>query len=318
MKVFIAQELPGNVEEILRSKGFEVDVYRKNKIIPKKELIERTRSADALICLLTNRIDKEVIDSFRKCRIIANVAVGFNNIDVGYAKSKGIAVTNTPGILDDATADLTLALILACARRLREGDIYTREGKFKAWMPQLLLGIEMAGKTVGIIGAGRIGLEVANRLISFKTKIIYYNRSRKTGFEKKTGAKRVSLNSLLKSSDFVSVHLPLNKETYQILNKENLKLMKKTAVIVNTSRGEVIEEKALIDLLRRKKIFAAGLDVYENEPRLNPELFGLDNAILLPHIGSATVETRSKMALLAAKNVINLLSGRKPVTPVKI
>lgn len=318
MKVFITQELPGNVEEILKSKGFEVDVYRKNKIIPKKELIERTKSADALICLLTNSIDKEVIDSFRKCRIIANVAVGFNNIDVGYAKSKGIAVTNTPGILDDATADLTLALILACARRLREGDNYTREGKFKAWMPQLLLGIEMAGKTVGIIGAGRIGLEVANRLIPFKTKIIYYNRSRKTGFEKKTGAKRVSLNSLLKKSDFVSVHLPLNKETFQILNKKNLNLMKKTAVIVNTSRGEVIEEKALIDLLRRKKIFAAGLDVYENEPQLNPELFGLDNAILLPHIGSATVETRSKMALLAAKNVINLLSGKRPVTPVQI
>lgn len=318
MKVFITQELPGNVEEILRRKGFEVDVYRKNKIIPGKELIERAKSADALICLLTNRIDRGVIDCLKKCRIIANVAVGFNNIDVVYAKSKGIAVTNTPGILDDATADLTLALILACARRLREGDIYTREGKFKAWMPQLLLGIEMAGKTVGIIGAGRIGLEVANRLIPFKTKIIYYNRSRKTGFEKKTGAKRVSLNSLLKKSDFISVHLPLNKETFQILNKKNLNLMKKTAVIVNTSRGEVIEEKALIDLLKRKKIFAAGFDVYENEPRLNPELFGLDNAILLPHIGSATVETRSKMALLAAKNVINLLSGKRPVTPVQI
>ncbi|NMB81043.1 MAG: D-glycerate dehydrogenase [Ignavibacteria bacterium] len=316
MKVFITQELPGNVEELLISKGFEVDVYRKNNIISKRELIKRAKDADGLICLLTNTIDREVIDNLNKCKVIANVAVGYNNIDVAYAKSKNILVTNTPGILDDATADLTLALILACARRLREGDEFVRKNKFKAWMPQLMLGIELAGKTVGIIGAGRIGFEVAKRLLPFKTKIIYYDRNRREKFESATGAKKVSLNNLLKNSDIVSVHVPLNNDSFHILNRENMKLLKLTSILVNTSRGEVIEEKYLIEMLKKKKIFAAGLDVYEGEPKINPELFKLDNAFLLPHIGSATIETRSKMAKLAAKNVIAVLSNKKPISPV--
>jgi glyoxylate reductase len=316
MKVFITQELPGNVEELLSSKGFEVDVYRKNNIISKRELIKRAKDADGLICLLTNTIDRHVIDSLDKCKVIANVAVGYNNIDAVYAKSKNIVVTNTPGILDDATADLTLALILACARRLREGDIFVRKNKFKAWMPQLMLGIELSGKTVGIIGAGRIGIEVAKRLLPFKTKIIYSDRNRREKFESVTGAKKVSLNELLKKSDIVSLHLPLNKESFHILNRENMKLMKPTSILVNTSRGEVVEENYLIEILKKKKIFAAGLDVYEGEPKINQELFKLDNAFLLPHIGSATIETRSKMAQLAAKNVAAVLSNKKPVTPV--
>lgn len=316
MKVFITQELPGNVEEYLVSKGFEVDVYRKNNIISNRELIKRANDADGLIPLLTNSIDREVIDNLKRCKVIANVAVGFNNIDVAYAKSKNIIVTNTPGILDDATADLTLALILACARRLREGDMFVRKNKFTAWMPQLMLGVELSGKTVGIIGAGRIGIEVAKRLLPFKTKIFYYSRNRKPEFEKVTGAKKVSLNALLKNSDIVSIHIPLNKNTFHILNRENMKLLKPTSILVNTSRGEVIEEKYLIEILKKKKIFAAGLDVYEGEPKINPELFKLDNAFLLPHIGSATTETRSKMAQLAAKNVVAVLSNKKPLTPV--
>lgn len=316
MKIFITQELPGNVEEFLLSRGFEVEVYRRNNIISKNELIKRAKDADGLIPLLTNSIDREVIDKLNKCRVIANVAVGYNNIDVAYAKSKKIVVTNTPGILDDATADLTLSLILACARRLREGDLFVRKNKFKAWMPQLMLGIELVGKTVGIIGAGRIGSEVAKRLLPFKTKIIYYSRNRKPEFEKETGAKRVSLNKLIKKSDIVSVHIPLNKETFHILNCENMKLLKPNSILVNTSRGEVIEEKYLIEILKKRKIFAAGLDVYEGEPKINAELFELDNAVLLPHIGSATIETRSKMAHLAAKNVVAVLSNKKPVTPV--
>lgn len=316
MKIFITQELPGKVEELLLKRGFEVDVFRKNKIISKSELIRRAKDADGLICLLTNKVDKEVIDNLKHCRIIANVAVGYNNIDVSYAKSKNIYVSNTPGILNDATADLTVALILSCARRIREGDIFTRSNKFKAWMPQLLLGIELAGKTAGIIGAGRIGIEVAKRLIPFKTKIIYYDRSIKKDFEIKTGAQKVSLNYLLKNSDIITIHLPLNDKTYHIINKVNLELLKPSAILVNTSRGEVIEEKSLIDILKKRKIFAAGLDVYEGEPKINRELFKLDNVILLPHIGSATVETRSKMALLAAKNVISLILKNKPITPV--
>lgn len=316
MKVFITQELPGNVEEYLVSKGFEVDVYRKNKIISKRELIKRANDADGLIPLLTNSIDREVIDNLKRCKVIANVAVGYNNIDVAYAKSKNIVITNTPGILDDATADLTLALILACARRLREGDIFVRKNKFKAWMPQLMLGVELSGKTVGIIGAGRIGIEVAKRLLPFKTKIIYYDRNRREKFEIITGAKKVSLNELLKKSDIVSLHIPLNKESFHILNRENMKLLKPTSILVNTSRGEVIEENYLIEILKKKKIFAAGLDVYEGEPKINLELIKLDNVFLLPHIGSATIETRSKMAQLAAKNVAAVLSNKNPVTPV--
>ena len=316
MKVFITQELPGNVEEYLLSKGFEVDVYRKNNIISNRELIKRAKDADGLIPLLTNSIDREVIDNLKRCQVIANVAVGYNNIDVAYAKSKNIVVTNTPEILDDATADLTLALILACARRLREGDLFVRKNKFKAWMPQLMLGVELSGKTVGIIGAGRIGIEVAKRLLPFKTKIIYYSRNRKPVFEKATGAKKVSLNALLKNSDIVSIHIPLNNNTFHMLNRENMRLLKPTSILVNTSRGEVIEENYLIEILKKKKIFAAGLDVYEGEPEINPELFKLDNAFLLPHIGSATIETRSKMAQLAAKNVAAVLSNKNPVTPV--
>jgi len=316
MKVFITQELPGNVEELLLSKGFEIDVYKKNKIISNNELIKRAKDADGLICLLTNTIDRKTIDNLSKCKIIANVAVGYNNIDVDYAKSKNIVVTNTPGILNDATADLTLALILACARRLREGDIFVRRNKFKAWMPQLMLGIELAGKTVGIIGAGRIGIEVAKRLLAFKTKIIYFDRTRKEIFENETGSKKVSLNTLLKNSDIISIHVPLNKDSFHLLNKTNMRLLKPTSILVNTSRGEVIEERYLIEILKRRKIFAAGLDVFEGEPNINPELFKLNNVFLLPHIGSATIETRSKMAQLAAKNVIAVLSNKKPISPV--
>jgi glyoxylate reductase len=316
MKVFITQELPGNVEELLISKGFEVDVYRKNNIISKKELTKRAEKSEALICLLTNSIDRRVIDSLNRCKIIANVAAGYNNIDLGYAKSKNIIVTNTPGILSEATADLTLALILACARRLREGDIFVRKNRFKAWMPRLMLGIELKGKTAGIIGAGRIGIEVAKRLLPFKTKIIYYDRNRRENFENQTRAKKVSLNNLLKNSDIISVHVPLNNDSFHLLDKNNMKLLKRSAILVNTSRGEVVEEKYLIEILKKKKIFAAGLDVYEGEPTINPELLKLGNVFLLPHIGSATIETRSKMALLAAKNVAAVLSNKKPLTPL--
>ena len=191
-----------------------------------------------------------------------------------------------------------------------------RSKKFKGWKPQLLLGLEMKDKTVGIIGAGRIGSATARRLKAFGTKFVYFNRNKKEIFESEFNAKRVSLNSLLKSSDIISIHLPLTKGTFHLINKENLGLLKKSAVLVNTSRGEIIDEKFLIRLLKKKKIFAAGLDVYENEPIIDPELLKLDNVFLLPHIGSATIETRSGMAELCAKNVINVLKHKKPLTEV--
>ena len=315
-KIYITRKLAGRVEKFLTEKGFDVKVFQEDRPITRNELMRESKDADALITLLTDKIDKEVIDNLKKCKIIANCAVGFNNIDIEYAHSKNIIVTNTPDILTEATADLTVALILACSRRLREGELMMRSKKFKGWKPQLLLGLEMKDKTVGIIGAGRIGSATARRLKPFGTKFVYFNRNKKEIFESEFNAKRVSLNSLLKSSDIISIHLPLTKGTFHLINKENLGLLKKSAVLVNTSRGEIIDEKFLIRLLKKKKIFAAGLDVYENEPIIDPELLKLDNVFLLPHIGSATIETRSGMAELCAKNVINVLKHKKPLTEV--
>jgi len=315
-KIFITQKLVGNIESYLKKHGFSVETFEKDRLITKNELIKRASDADALICLLSNKIDREVIDNLKKCKIIANYAVGYNNIDVEYAKSKNIVVTNTPDVLTDATADIAVALILACARRLHEGNKMMRQRKFKGWKPSLLLGYDIKDKTIGIIGAGRIGTEVAVRMKAFKTKIIYYSRSSNYELEKKTDAKKVSLNYLLKNADIISIHVPLTEKTYHMLNKENLSLLKKSAIVVNTSRGEVIDEKFLIELLKKNKIFSAGFDVYENEPNVNPELLKLNNVFLLPHIGSATYETRTKMALLAAQNVVEVLKGNEPLTPV--
>ncbi len=315
-KVFITRKLAGRVEKFLREKKFNVKIFQEDRPIARSELLSATKNVDAMITLLTDKIDREVIDNLQNCKIIANCAVGYNNIDVEYARTKNIIVTNTPDILTDATADLTVALILACARRLREGELMMRSRQFKSWKPQMLLGLELKGKTVGIIGAGRIGAATAKRLKAFGTKFVYYDRNRKDIFDDQLNAKKVSLNLLLKTADIISVHLPLSKETFHLINKENLKLIKKTAVLVNTSRGEIIEEKALIQLLKREKIFAAGLDVYENEPDVNPELLKLNNVFLLPHIGSATIEARSGIAELCAKNVINVLQKKNALTPV--
>lgn len=316
MKVVITRKLPGEPEKLLKKNGFKVFVYEKDQSIPRNEFLKLTKDADAVLSLLTERIDKEAINNFSKCKIVANCAVGYNNIDVPYAKEKDLVITNTPYVLTDATADLTVALILACARRLREGEQMMRENKFTGWKPDMLLGFDLKGKTVGIIGAGRIGRATARRLKGFGVKIIYFDRKKRDEFETEFLAKKVSLKDLMKKSDIISVHLPLSKETHHILGGEALSLMKKSAVIVNTSRGEIVEEKALIKLLKQNKIFAAGFDVYENEPIVNPVLRTLKNVFLLPHIGSATVETRSAMALLAANNIISVLKGKEPITPV--
>jgi len=316
MKVFVTREISEKAIHLLKKEKFRVSVYKKDKPIPKSELIKNGRDADAIIALLTEKFDKELIDKIPKCRIIANVAVGYNNIDIEYATKKKIVVTNTPDVLTESTSDLALALILACSRRLMEGERMVRTGKFKGWKPKLLLGIELKNKVVGIIGAGRIGTETAVRAKAFKTKIVYFSRSRNYELEKKTGGVKVPLKTLLKKSDIISIHLPLNEETYHLIDRKRLSLLKRSAVLVNTSRGEVIDEKELVKILKQKKIFSAGFDVYENEPTINPGLLKLDNVILLPHIGSATEEARSAMAILAAKNVSNVLKGKKALTPV--
>jgi glyoxylate reductase len=317
MKIFITREIAEAAIEFLKKKKYEVSVFSKDMPISRKELVRNIKDADAVICLLTEKFDKELIDQIKKCKVIANVAVGYNNIDVEYARKKNIIVTNTPDVLTQSTADLAIALTLACARRLIEGEELIRKKKFKGWKPKLLLGVELKDKVFGILGAGRIGTATALRAKAFGTKIVYFSKSKNHELENKTEAKRLTLNALLKVSDFISIHLPLNKGTFHLLNKEKLKLLKKSCIIINTARGEIVDEKALIYLLKMNKIFSAGFDVYENEPKINPELLKLKNVVLLPHIGSATVDARNNMALLAARNVDAVLSGRKPLTPVE-
>ena len=316
MKIFITREIPEAGILLLNKKGFEVSVYKKDKPISKNKLIKSVKNCDGLISLLTDKIDKAVIDSMKNCKVIANYAVGFNNIDVDYANSKGIIVTNTPDVLTDSTADLAIALVLACARRITEAEKLVRDKKFVGWKPKLLLGLELRNKYFGILGAGRIGTEAAKRAHAFGCRIIYYSNSANSFLENKLNAEKLSLSSILKKSDILSLHLPLNTKTYQLLNEKNLNLLKKSAILINTARGEIVDEKILISMLKHKKIFAAGLDVYEGEPNIKKEFYKLDNVILLPHIGSATIEARSNMSLLAAKNVVAVLSGKRALTPV--
>ncbi len=316
MKVFITRDIPEIAYHILEKEKISITVFKKDRPITKKELLKNIIDADGVIALLTDKFTPDVLDKMKQCKVIANFAVGFNNIDVEYAKSKGIIVTNTPDVLTDSTADLTITLLLACARRLNEGEVMMRSEKFKGWKPKLLLGIELKDKVFGILGAGRIGTAAAMRARAFGCEIIYYSQFINRYIEETTGAKKVELDSLITASDFISIHLPLNNETYHLLNKKRLSLLKRTAILINTARGEIVDEKELIKILKKKKIFAAGLDVFENEPKVNRELFKLNNTVLLPHIGSATVEARNMMAELAAKNVIAVLKGKQPLTPV--
>ena len=316
MKVLITRKIPSIAKELLIQNGIEVKESSLKRPLTKIELIKFAKDADGILSLLSDKFDKEVIDQLPKCKVIANYAVGFNNIDISYAKKRGIIITNTPDVLTDATAEIAVSLILACSRRIVESENYMRQLKFKGWEPELFLGIQLSGKKAGIIGAGRIGQATAKRLKAFGCEILYYGKSKKPNFEKETNAEKVDLNILMKSSDFISIHLPLNSETKNLLDKEKLDLLKPTAIIVNTARGEILDEKYLIELLKNKKIFSAGFDVYENEPKLNKALFKLKNVVLLPHIGSATFETRNKMAELAAKNILNILNGKDALTPV--
>ena len=316
MKVFITRDIPKIGFDILRNANLKFHWNKLDKTISRKALINNVKECDGLICLLTDKIDKQVIDSMQRCRIVSNFAVGYDNIDVEYAKSKGIIVTNTPDVLTESTADLTITLILACSRRIFEANSLLREGRYKGWKPKFLLGMELKGKKLGILGAGRIGTAVALRAKSFGMKILYFSHNKNLFLEERTNAKKVSLNFILKNSDVISVHLPLNSETYHLLNKNRLSLLKKNAIVINTARGEIIDEKSLIRLLKLKKIKAAGLDVFEGEPNINRDLLNLQNVVVMPHIGSATVEARNGMAEIAAKNVVRVLTGKSPLTPV--
>jgi len=316
MKVYITRELPEIAFDLLKNNKIPFDYYKKDKPVPREILLQRVKNCTALVSLLTEKIDRELIDQMAKCKIIANYAVGYNNIDIDYAKKKKIIVTNTPDVLTESTADLTMALVLACARRIFEGENLLRKNKYKGWKPNLLLGKELRNSTFGILGAGRIGTAVAVRAKSFGTNISYFDRNENIKLEKITGAKKVSLNKLLETSDIISIHLPMSDKTIHFLSSERLNKLKKNVILINTARGEIIDEAALIQQLKKNKLMSVGLDVFENEPNVHPELLMLPNVLVLPHLGSATIEARNGMAKLAVQNVIYVLKGKPPLSPV--
>ena len=283
------------------------------------ELLEAVEGAVGVLSNVTEKMDAEFMDAAGDgLRIIANMAVGYDNVDVEAAAERGIVVTNTPGVLDETTADTAFMLLLAAARRLGESERTLRAGKWEWWGPKLFVGVDVWGKTLGIVGMGRIGQAVARRGRGFGMEILYHNRSRNEGAENELDARYADLDELLETADFVSVHTPLTEETRHLIGPEELEKMKPTAVLVNTSRGPVVDEGALADALADGRIFAAGLDVYEEEPKVHPKLLGLENAVLAPHIGSGSRETRDGMAVLAAENIVAVLSGGEPKTPVDV
>jgi len=312
VKVFVTRQIPQKGLEMLKAR-FEVEIGASDRNLSRREICEGTKDADALVCLLSDAIDEEILSDAKKLKIIANYAVGYNNINVEYAKEHGIFVTNTPGVLTETTADLTWALMLSVARRIVEADKFTRSGKFKGWEPELMLGSDIFGKTLGVIGAGRIGQAVMKRAIGFGMRVIYYSKSRlPLDIESNLNASYVSLEKLLKEADFVSLHVPLTKNTYHMIGEDQLSLMKRTAYLINTARGPVVDEEALVKFLKEKRIAGAALDVFENEPLLTPGLTELDNVVITPHIGSASKETREKMSVIVAENVIAALEGKIP------
>ena len=310
-KVFVTRRIPQPGLDLL--KDFDMTMNPEDRVLTKQELIAGGKGRDAVLCLLTDPIDAEIMDALPTVRIFANYAVGFNNIDVEAATKRKVAITNTPGVLTDTTADFAWTLLMAAARRLVEADKYCRAGKYEGWGPMLFLGHDIHHKTLGIVGMGRIGQAVARRAHGFEMKILYTDELRlPPEKERELKATFVNLEQLLKESDFVSLHVPLMPSTKHLIGKKQLEMMKRTAVLVNTSRGPVVDEKALVEALKNKTIFAAGLDVYEDEPKLAPGLAELDNVTIPPHIASASIDTRSKMATMAASNIIAFFKGEKP------
>jgi glyoxylate reductase len=321
-KIFITRDIPDEGIKMLRKlKNVSLDIYHGEKAIPRKELIKRVRGANIILSILTEKIDAEIFNAAGpQLKMVANYAVGFDNIDIKEAKRRGIIVTNAPHPnVSETVAEHTIALIFALAHRIPEVDRFTRAGRYESWGPKMMLGTDVWKKTVGVIGAGRIGSAVLRRLRDgFETKIVYNDVKRNPEFEKTTRAKYRKLDQLLKESDFVSLHVPLCPSTKHLIGARELKLMKKTAFIINTARGPVIDEKALLKALANKEIAGAGLDVFECEPlidcdpRDNLELRKMENVVLTPHTASATIEARQAMSRVAAENIISFIKGKTP------
>jgi len=315
--VFVTRPLPAPGIGLLSDSGFEVRSNPEDRPLSREALLAGVREADALVCMLSDRIDRELLDSAPMLKVVANYAVGYDNIDVGAARERGIEVTNTPGVLTEATADLAWALLLAAARNLGAGERMVRTGEWTGWGPMQLLGEPLQGRTLGIVGMGAIGQAVARRGKGFGMEIVYFNRNRVApDIEASLGAEFVSFEELLRRSDFLSLHAPLNEHSRHLFNQQTFQLMKSTAVLVNTARGALIDEVELVAALRDGRLAAAGLDVYEFEPKITEGLLGLDNVVLAPHLGSASTLARGDMVRLCCENVSAVLAGRSAVTPV--
>ncbi len=309
-KVYLTRELPKPALDMLRAE-VDLEMNPHDRVVTREELLKGVKGKDGLLCLLTETIDGEVMDAgLPTLKGIANYAVGFNNIRVEEATKRGLPVSNTPGVLTETTADLAWTLLMASARRIVEADRFQRAGKYKGWAPMLFLGQDIYGKTLGIVGFGRIGEAVARRAKGFDMRVVYYDAfRRKPEEEKKLGVEYLPFDDLLRQSDFVSIHVNLDETTHHLFSEKQFSLMKPTAHLVNSSRGPVVDERALVEALKAKKIAGAGLDVFEYEPEMVPGLAELDNVTIVPHIASASVETRTKMATMAAANLLAMLKG---------
>jgi glyoxylate reductase len=314
-RVYISRKIFDEGLDVLRREGISFVMNEDDVHLSKQEMIHNVQGFQGLICLLTDTIDEDVFESSPELRVVSNVAVGFNNIDIAAATRHGLIVTNTPGVLTETTADLTFALMICTARRIAEADKYTREGKFDGWrLRQPHLGTDIHGKILGIAGMGSVGIALAKRAkLGFGMDIIYYDERQSKEAEEKLGARRVSFEDLLKNSDFLSIHVPLTDKTRHLFGTREFERMKPGSYLINTSRGPVVDECALVEALKNGRIAGAGLDVFEDEPRINPELLKLErNVVLTPHIGSASYATRIRMSVVAAENMAAALKGKQP------
>jgi len=314
MKILVTAKLPFDIAEYL--KGYELDYHDSDKPMSRKELLKRAKNADGVISMLSDSIDREFFENCENLKVVANYAVGYNNIDLEAASERNITVCNTPDVLTQTTAELGFALMMAAARKVPQSDKFTKDKKFKGWKSDLFLGMDMHGKTLGIFGFGRIGQAVAQMASGFNMNIIYNSRSRKNQAELLTGAKRVNFEDLVRKSDFLIITAPANEGTKYKFTLETFKQMKASSVVVNIGRGEIIKEADLVKALENNMIFSAGLDVYEEEPKINDGLFKLDNVVMLPHIGSGSYATREEMAKLCCDSVTKVFKGEEPPNTV--
>lgn len=317
-KIYVTRRIVEPGISMLKKAGHKVEIYPHAKVHPRKLLLEKVRGKDAVLCMLTDRIDEAFLKAAGpQLKVVSNYAVGYNNFDTAAMKKHGVLGTNTPGVLHGAVSEHTFMLMQSVANHIVEADRYVRAGKYKGWDPDLFVGHELEGKTLGIVGLGQIGHGVARRARGMGMSVIYNDIRKDKSFERKYSAKYATKSALLKKADYVTLHVPLLPATRHLIGAKELKAMKKTAYLINTSRGPVIDEKALVRALKRKEIAGAALDVFENEPRLTPGLTSLDNVILTPHIASATIEARQGMAKSAASGLLACLKGRKPKNLVR-